>query len=105
MPAATDPLRKLVTTMARNGPMVQPNDASAYAAPNAAMAGTERVSAGRDAPAGEAGQVAAGQQPGAQADQDDAEHDGDPGQGTLDGAADRGQQRPEHTEHERRTRR
>src|SRR5687768_18150406 len=51
MPPGVEPVRgepapKADTTIARNGPTVQPSDASAYAAPKAAIGPAERRSAG-----------------------------------------------------------
>ena len=51
-PAAGDPARKLATTMARKGPMVQVSEATAYAVPKPIMegAGGSAVPTLRDSP-------------------------------------------------------
>ena len=45
-PATGEPARKLATTMARNGPMVQVSEATAYAAPKPIIEASRRVSLG-----------------------------------------------------------
>ena len=45
-PVNGDPARKLATTTARNGPMVQVSEATAYAAPKPIIEGSRRVSFG-----------------------------------------------------------
>lgn len=65
-PCSVEPAWRLVTTIARNGAMVQVSEASAYAIPNSAMDAQERVSRGaRPTPAPGAGsrRPASSQQP------------------------------------------